>query len=218
MAAETAQTLDRGLKVLSLLADSNDGMSVSDLARALDVSRTIVYRLTVTLEVHALVRRGLDGKYRLGLGVLAIARQVQPLLRDAALPALRSLAEELGATAYLSVVDSGDALVVAVVEPARSDLHIGCRVGSRSPLDRTAAGRAVLAARAAEKAGRGAHSSSFVSMQVAPGSAAHGLAAAVKGVPGIEAAVGVLLLVEPDVEDIGAAVLRAATDVAAGLH
>lgn len=219
MAAETAQTLDRGLRVLSMLADANDGMTVSDLGRGLGVSRTVVYRLTVTLEGHALVRRGADGRYRLGLGVLAIARQVQPLLRDAALPALRSLAEELGATAYLSVVDSGDALVVAVVEPPRIDLHIGCRVGSRTPLERTAAGRAVLRARMAESAGvRHGRASAVVAMQVAPGSGAHGLAAAVNGVPGIEAAVGVLLLTEPDVEVVGAAVLRSAAEVAAGLH
>ncbi len=216
MATETAQTLDRGLRVLTLLADDADGMSVADLARALGVSRTIVYRLTVTLESHALVRRGADGKYRLGLGVLAIARHVQPLLRDAALPALRSLSDELHATTALSVVDSDEALVVAVVEPRRSEFHVACRVGARSNLDRSPAGRAVLAGRG--RTGRGQHGPQFVSMPATPGSGVTGVAAAVESVPGIEAAVSVLLASPPESDAVGAAVVRAAADVAAGLN
>ena len=105
MAAETSQTLDRGLTVLELLADSSDGMTVTEIAVTLEVSRTVVYRLVVTLEQHALLRRGIDGRCRLGMAVLALARQVQPVLRDAAVPALRRLADTVGATAHLTVVD-----------------------------------------------------------------------------------------------------------------
>ncbi|MDP4715507.1 MAG: helix-turn-helix domain-containing protein, partial [Candidatus Nanopelagicales bacterium] len=79
MPKETSQTLDRGLRVLSVLADTPEGLTVTEVATALGVSRTVVYRLVVTLEQHGLVRRGGDGKCRLGLAVLALARQVQPL-------------------------------------------------------------------------------------------------------------------------------------------
>ena len=60
MPKETSQTLDRGLRVLSVLADSPEGLTVTEVAAALGVSRTVVYRLIVTLEQHGLVRRGTD--------------------------------------------------------------------------------------------------------------------------------------------------------------
>src|SRR6266540_6078264 len=83
--AETSQTLDRGLTVLELLADAPDGLSITELAAALGVSRTVVYRLVNTLELHRLVRRDSEGRARLGLAVLHYIRRVQPTLRDAAL-------------------------------------------------------------------------------------------------------------------------------------
>ncbi|CAM5605522.1 hypothetical protein LSPH24S_00373 [Lysinibacillus sphaericus] len=68
--AETSQTLDRGLRVLKLLADTDHGQPVTELSHKLGVNRTVVYRLLATLEQHALVRRDLGGRARDGLGVL----------------------------------------------------------------------------------------------------------------------------------------------------
>jgi DNA-binding IclR family transcriptional regulator len=147
---ETSQTLDRGLQLLTVLAESDAGRTVTELATALGVARPVVYRLLATLEQHHLAHRASDGRARLGLGVLALASRVQPLLRDAAAPVLRRLADQVGATAHLTVVDGSDALAVAVVEPMWTQLHVAYRVGSRHPLDKGAAGRAVLAARAGE--------------------------------------------------------------------
>lgn len=152
MTAETSQTLDRGLRVLKLLADTDHGLTVTELAAKLGVNRTVVYRLLATLEQHSLVRRDLGGRARVGLGVLGLAHQVHPLLREAALPALRSLAEEIGATAHLTLVDGSEALAVAVVEPTWTDYHVAYRTGFRHPLDRGAAGRAILAGRGMQPA------------------------------------------------------------------
>lgn len=211
MAKETSQTLDRGLRVLTLLADSPEGLTVTEIAGALGVSRTVVYRLVVTLEQHALVRRATDGRCRLGLAVLALAREVQPLLREAAQPALRRLAESAGATAYLGVVDGQDLLTVAVVEPPRSDMHVSYRLGSRIALERGAGGRAVLAARTS--GGRPLDPPWVISSGEPPGGS--GIAVPVLGIPGIEAAVGVATLAAP--EDLGPRVARAATDIARAL-
>src|SRR5438034_3935866 len=52
--AETSQTLDRGLRVLKLLADTDHGLTVTELSHKLGVNRTVVYRLLATLEQHAL--------------------------------------------------------------------------------------------------------------------------------------------------------------------
>lgn len=155
MTAETSQTLDRGLRVLKLLADTDHGLTVTELAAKLGVNRTVVYRLLATLEQHSLVRRDLGGRARVGLGVLGLAHQVHPLLREAALPALRALAEDIGATAHLTLVDGTEALAVAVVEPTWTDYHVAYRTGFRHSLERGAAGRAILAGRGLRPAADG---------------------------------------------------------------
>lgn len=208
MASETSQTLDRGLRVLEVLARTPDGATVTELASALGVSRTVVYRLVVTLEQHALLRRGPDGRARLGLGVLALARQVQPVLRDAALPVLRRLADETGATAHLSVVDGPDVLTIAVVEPAAADVHVAHRVGTRVPLAASAAGRALMA-----PAARGTQST-WSTLTSDGHAGAVGVAAVIPGLTEVEAAVGVLLLGDEHVTDAGARVVRAAGEIA----
>jgi DNA-binding IclR family transcriptional regulator len=201
---ETSQTLDRGLRTLHLLGESPGGLTVTELAGQLRVSRPVVYRLLGTLGQHGLVRRAEDGRYRLGLGLLALARRVQPLLRDTALPVLRALAEEVGATAHLTVVDGGEALAVAVVEPSWTDFHVAYRVGSRHPLDRGAAGRAILAA-------RDGHAPAYVVTvgELQPG--AHGVAAAIVGVTAVEASVGVVTLGELSADRVGPRVVKAAS-------
>lgn len=194
---ETAQTLHRGLRVLELLAESRDGLTVNELVTGLGANRTVVYRLLATLAEHRLVVRDDSGRTRLGLGVLELARQARPQLVEAALPLLRGLADDVGATATLTVADGGEALAVAVVEPRRTDFHVAYRVGSRHPLDRGAAGIAILAGRPAsadepaavtEARARGY---AVTSGQLQPG--AYGVAAPVRFSDGaLEASVGVI--------------------------
>jgi DNA-binding IclR family transcriptional regulator len=212
---ETSQTLDRGLRVLQLLAQSSGGMSVSALAGELGVNRTVVYRLLATLEQHGLVRRYGDGRARLGLGVLHLAGRVLPMLREAALPPLRRLAEEVGATAHLTLVDGGEALAVAVVEPTWTDYHVAYRVGTRHDLRRGAAGRAILLGReSAPEASEPGYVVSEGELQAG----AQGVAAPVREVPGIEASVGVVALGTLDVTRVGPRVVRAAGEVADALR
>lgn len=212
MAAESSQTLDRGLRLLRMLADATEPMSITELAVAMDVSRPVIYRLVAALETHGLLRRAPDGRCRLGLGVLELARRVQPLLRDAAVGPLRQLAEGVGATAHLTVVDGGQALAVAVVEPTWTDYHVAYRVGSRHDLGRGAAGRAILAGRRAPKARD--HVASAGELQAG----AHGIAAPVRDVAGLEASVGVVALTPLDAAVVGPAVIGAAAAVAAALR
>jgi AcrR family transcriptional regulator len=210
--AETAQTLDRGLRVLELLAAQPRGMSVSELASALEVNRTVVYRLVATLEQHALARRDPGGRVELGLAVLNLSRAVQPMLRDLAADILRRLAEELGATAHLTVADGGEALAIAVVEPSWTDYHVGYRVGARHPLDVGAAGKAILLGRAiAAGANEGAE---LVATEGELQAGALGLAAPIPDVTGVEASVGVVALGRLDTDEAAPFVTAAARDIA----
>ncbi|MBT2508167.1 helix-turn-helix domain-containing protein [Streptomyces sp. ISL-98] len=215
MTAETSQTLDRGLRVLKLLADTDHGLTVTELSNKLGVNRTVVYRLLATLEQHALVRRDIGGRARVGLGVLRLGRQVHPLVREAALPALRSLAEDIGATAHLTLVDGAEALAVAVVEPTWTDYHVAYRTGFRHPLDRGAAGRAILSARQGALAD-GQDGFTLTHGELEAG--ASGAAAPLVGVTGLEGSVGVVMLADTIPERVGPRVVDAAREVADALR
>jgi DNA-binding IclR family transcriptional regulator len=219
MAAETSQTLDRGLRVLAVLAATPNGFTVTELATAVGVNRTVVYRLVTTLEQHGLARRDSAGRLHVGLGVLTLARGLQPVLRQLATPVLRALAEDLGATAHLTLADGGEALAIAVVEPSWTDFHVAYRVGARHPLQLGAAGKAILLGReAADGAGAdGPAADRFVQTtgELQPG--ARGLASPVLGVEGLEASVGIVTLGDLDAAVAGPRVTAAADEVAARL-
>ena len=102
-AADTAApsgslTLERGLRVLRVLADHPAGLSVSDLAREMSTHRAGVYRLLGPLSDQRLVLRGEDGRFRLGIGLIELASGVRARLQEIALPELQALADEVGAT------------------------------------------------------------------------------------------------------------------------
>ena len=214
MTAETSQTLDRGLRVLKLLADTDHGLTVTELSNKLGVNRTVVYRLLATLEQHALVRRDLGGRARVGLGVLRLGRQVHPLVREAALPALRSLAEDIGATAHLTLVDGTEALAVAVVEPTWTDYHVAYRAGFRHPLDRGAAGQGDPRRPAAAASPDPGYTLTHGELEAG----ASGAAAPLLGVTGVEGSVGVVMLADAVPERVGPRVVDAAREVAEALR
>jgi DNA-binding IclR family transcriptional regulator len=138
-----AQTLARGLSALEMVATAEDGMTVQQVAERLGVHRTIASRMLGALARHRLIARDADGRYRVGSGVIALARQYEPALKTAANGALRHLADKVGATALVTVHDGDCAVTVAVVEPAGLVAHLVYRPGHRSPLDRGAAAYAL---------------------------------------------------------------------------
>ena len=140
-----SQTLERGLRVLRVLAEHPDGLSVSELAGALDTHRAGIYRLVGPLVDQRLAVRGEDGRFVLGAGLIELASRVRPRLQEVAATELRRLADELGATTALTVRDGEEAVVAAVVEPRNTDMHVAYRTGLRHELDQAASGIALLA-------------------------------------------------------------------------
>ena len=211
MPREISQTLDRGLRLLELLAARDQGQTVTDLAEALDVARPVVYRLLATLEDHGLAAVDGTGRYRLGFGLTRLGGRLLPVLRAAAEPHLRVLADDVGATAHLTVADGDDGVAVAVVEPSATSFHVAYRTGSRHPLDRGAAGKAILGGRRPPGQRRRWYLTAGELQEGAVGLATplgHGQ---------IEASVGVVTLGRIDERRIGPAVVRTATALRADL-
>ncbi|OXM42940.1 IclR family transcriptional regulator [Amycolatopsis alba] len=206
MTREGSLTLDRGLALLQAVADAGgEAATISELAVAIGASRAAVYRLLVPLSERGLVWR--DGnKVRLGVGLLRLAGQVLPQLREAARPVLRELAEKVGATAHLSVAQGDQAQAVAVVEPSWTSFHVAYRVGTRHPLSAGAAGKAMTL--------RPGGGEGWVTSSGELEAGASGVAAPVRGVPGLKASLGVVSLEPLDASVVGPAVVGAAVRLA----
>lgn len=206
---ETAQTLDRGLRLLQLVADAPGGLTVTEAAARLGVGRTVVYRLAGTLVTHGMIRRDGAGRLRLGPGVLHLALRAQPLIAEGARPVLRGLAEQVGATAHMTIAEGAEAVALAVVEPSWTTFHVAYRPGSRHPLDRGAAGRAILAGQRGE--------TGWVTSSGELQAGAYGVAAPVPGLDGVDASIGVVALGTLDPAEVGPHVVAAAEAVARAL-
>lgn len=205
---ESSLTFRRGLALLHAIADDESGsVTISELAESIGTSRAAVYRLLVPLEAQGFVWR--DGsRVRLGLGLLSLAERVLPHVRYIAAPALRELAEAVGATAHLSVAQGAEMRAIAVVEPSWTTIHVAYRAGSRHAVGVGAAGKAMnlpTGRRWAESVG-----------ELEAG--ASGVAAPVIGVAGLHASVGVVSLQPLDTDAVGPQVVEAAAVIAEGLE
>ncbi len=140
--APASQTLSRGIRILELLADGP--LSIDDVAARLEVHRSIAYRLLRTLEDHRLVVRDASGRAALGPRMAALAAGVAHDLQAEALPELTAVANELGLTAFLTVLDGDEVITLTSVEPRHVLPNVAQRPGARHPVTVGAPGKAIL--------------------------------------------------------------------------
>lgn len=123
MAGETSQTLDRGLWALRLIVATPGGLTVTQLAQQMGISRTVVHRLIATLLEHRLVHRGPGARYQPGVVLTALGRQGHRETRSLVQPILGRIGDGVGA--HFVAFDGDDAALLAVVDS---------RVDQRAPL------------------------------------------------------------------------------------
>lgn len=135
----------RGLAVLHAVATSRSGLTAQQVADHVGVHRTIAYRLLRTLAQYRLVAKGEDGRYRSASGLAVLGASFDNNIRQLSAPTLRALADDLGTTVSLLVAEGDQQVVIAVIVPSRVSYQLSFHEGSCYPLDRGAAGIALLA-------------------------------------------------------------------------
>jgi len=221
----TLQTLDRGLQALAIVSQQERGISVAELAAALEVDRAIAYRLVTTLESRGLIARADRGRVRLGAGLLVLASRFEPHLRTLATPLLRDLAETTRAAAFLSVATGDECVAIMVTEPEGTLLRVAYRVGSRHPLTRGAAGIAILAGRSPSPndpesvrlARRDGYSVTRGELQRGAVGVASPVHSPARASCGLEASVGVVAFEDLDVAGVKGLVIEGARRLAEAL-
>jgi len=144
MSDASLQTVDRALMILELL--SKEGMTATDIAQKLDLNKSTVHRLMMTLLHRGFVERNeATGIYQIGLKMVEMSsiRLNQVELKTEAYPYLHQLANKLNQSVQLAIYDSGEAVFIEKIEKYMS-FHMYCQIGKRIPLYCSAVGKALL--------------------------------------------------------------------------
>ena len=136
----------RAVAVIDVLAAHPQGLGVNEVARQIGVNASTTSRLLATLQRGGIVQREPRGPYKLGLRLVALADAVLDGLdiRDLGRPVLRSLVDDTGETATLSVPGAGEAVTIDFIAGDASVVGVA-RLGRRSVGHATATGKVVLA-------------------------------------------------------------------------
>jgi IclR family transcriptional regulator, acetate operon repressor len=146
------QSIDRAGEMLARLLDSDEPMSLRDLAEAADLPKSTASRLLTALERHGLVHQaGQRGKLEPGPAILRFAHRggIERQLLELAQPALEAISQASNETVNLSVPTPYGVDHLAQVE-GRHFLGAGQWVGRRVDFHCTANGKIFLAFGAAE--------------------------------------------------------------------
>jgi DNA-binding IclR family transcriptional regulator len=132
--------VDKSFSILALVASAP--RTLAQLVEGTGLSRATAHRLAVALEAHGMLRRADDGRFALGLHLVALGRTAaeQFPLAAAARPAMTSLRDATGESVQLYVPDGDVRVCVAALESPHG-LRTIVPVGASLPMDVGSAGR-----------------------------------------------------------------------------
>jgi IclR family transcriptional regulator, KDG regulon repressor len=138
--------LSSGLDVLEHLSRQRDGVVLTDIARAIGMSKSGVHSVMAILLDREFVAKDSHGAYRLGVKAWEIGSNTPQLeVSRIAAPHMQRLARDLDESAMLGILDGGSALAIHLVEGQQA-VRVQERVGQRMLAHCTSIGLALLAA------------------------------------------------------------------------
>ena len=143
----SAPALEKGLDILELLADMEQGLTQSDIARAMDRTVSEIFRMLVVLTDRGYVTQDPDtDRYVLTTKLFEVSQRT-PLIRrltSLAGPLMRRLTATINQSAHLAIISDDAVLVVGQVDPP--GYHVmSVRLGARIDIWRASSGRVILA-------------------------------------------------------------------------
>lgn len=141
-----ATGVKQALRIMELLADAPEGMSVSEIADSLDTNKSIPFRLLAAMTEAGFVEHdGVTNRYRLTYRVGAMGlRQLEAAgFQNWAQPPLDRLASKTGELARLAAASSNSLFWVAKAEGSKRQLRVA-PLETEISLHATASGKAWL--------------------------------------------------------------------------
>ncbi|QGG51929.1 IclR family transcriptional regulator [Lysinibacillus pakistanensis] len=130
------KTLDNSLEVLKYFSKENPAWGVRELAKEMNISHSIIYRILATFENHGFLNQNPETKkYELGLRFLEYGQMVKEKLNlsDFVLPIMKKLSEEIKESVFLTWLDGADGVTVEIAESSQT-IKFSVSMGTRTPL------------------------------------------------------------------------------------
>lgn len=139
------RSVSNALKVLQGFTELSDDVGVSEMARHMELSTSVVYRLLVTMREQGFVEQDPETrKYRVGPAALEVG-QLYLRRHSFAERATKAIQERMPEhTSFVGVLADGRVLILAATE-GTGPVKVGVRPGERRHLHATALGKAFLA-------------------------------------------------------------------------
>lgn len=143
------QLVERTLDVLTILSREPEGLSVTDLAERMGIPGSSTHRILTCLKKNRFVSQDSDTKrYRIGYKVLTLCANIteENSFTRTAKPFMRELADRLGKTVTLCVMEGANVICLDYIESKDTAMFF-VRTGFAMPTHATSAGKAMLAYR-----------------------------------------------------------------------
>ncbi|MCV7228619.1 IclR family transcriptional regulator [Mycolicibacterium komossense] len=134
--------LDKAVTVLHVIAESPCGLA--ELCQRTGLPRATAHRLAAGLEVHRLLARDSEGRWRLGPGITELAGQINDPLVAAGAVVLPRLREITGESVQIYRREGTSRICVAALEPP-AGLRDTVPVGTRMPMTAGSGAKVLLA-------------------------------------------------------------------------
>jgi IclR family transcriptional regulator, acetate operon repressor len=134
------RAVERALDILDVLARSDDGTSLADVAKAIGLPKSSVFRYLSTLERRGHVVRGSDDVFRLGRSHMRPSDVAR--LGAAAGPRMHELCRQFDETINLGTLDGHRIVYLEVVESPRA-MRFAATRGSSDPIHSSALGKII---------------------------------------------------------------------------
>ena len=142
----TITALQRGLRLLTLFANSERGLTASEVGKLSGLPVSTVHRFLANLEASGFLNCSEDSVYHLGVVCFGLGHSAlaQLDIRRLSLPHLRDLNQKTRETIHLTVRHGASAVYVEKLD-SQEPLRIFSRIGASVPLYSSAVGKAMLA-------------------------------------------------------------------------
>jgi IclR family KDG regulon transcriptional repressor len=144
--SDPATTALKAIDAIELLADTQAGVGLSEVARKLSSSRTSALRILNALErKHLVAKNPTTKRYRLTLRLLELGTQVLDHLElpEIAKPYLLGLSQRSGEAANLGVLEDWHVVFIGKAE-SPSPIRLRAHVGARDPSHCTSLGKVLV--------------------------------------------------------------------------
>ena len=141
-----APSVKKAFHILKLLAETDQGLGISDLANRLGIGKSTIHGITAAMEdMGVIIRNPLNKRYTLGYTIVELGKKglARIPLREVSKRHLEWLVDETGESVFLGILRDHHIFILDVAESTR-DMKITSPSGTKIPLTAGAPGKLFL--------------------------------------------------------------------------